>query len=368
MAALCLCLSLAGPPAGAATDHVDGISDQSMPAWDGAFPASPLGGLFGEVLAAGPREQLGFARYVVQWNASSQPSSGPNPGGDYRERFEAWLTDVRELGLTALVALTSYDGVYPQSTGSYARGLEGILDAGLALGQPIAYIEPWNEPNNQGRRSAVQAAELANAANALCETLHDCSVVAGGFEDSPDLPRYELAYERALTFTPAAWGVHPYAAIRAHDDASVRRFKDELPAQGRGPQIWLTEVAAFYCRRGEVLGERRQAGDASYLLHGLIADPAVAATHVFYYGLMYADDRPAPCAHGGGYDSELYGPGDRPRAAAAVLFPAAGPRSSPLFGPSPAGRAGPANRAPRAAQAVVATISAISSRRSWLAS
>ena len=35
--------------------------------------------------------------------------------GDYRERFEAWLEDVRGLGLAPVLALTSYTSVYPNS-------------------------------------------------------------------------------------------------------------------------------------------------------------------------------------------------------------------------------------------------------------
>jgi len=327
---------LAGAPARAATDHVDGISDQNLPAWDGEFAYSPLAALFGDELAGGPRGQLSLARYVLQWNAIGQPSSGPSPGGDYRERFEAWLLDVRALGLTADVALTSYDGVYPASLASYARALQAVLEEALALGQPVAYLEPWNEPNNQGRESAASAAALADAANGLCEALRECTVIGGDLEDSRGSVAYELAYQRALTFAPVAWGVHPYAAVSSHDDAEVRRLRAELPDHGAGAQLWLTEVAAFYCIRGRLRGEARQASDAAYLLRGLIADPAVAPAHVFYYGVMGADGRSPPCSAAGGEDGELYGPGDRPRAAAAVLLAGGGAPRWPLFGPSPA--------------------------------
>ena len=337
MAALCLPLMLAGAPARAGTVRVDGISDQSLPAWDGGFAASPLAAQLGDVLAGGGRGQIGLARYVVQWNALTQPSRGPSPAGDYRERFEAWLVDVRRLGMTAVVALTSYDGAYPGSPGEYARTLRGVLDAGLAQGEPIAYLEPWNEPNNQGRMGAGAAALLADVANAICRTRGDCQVIAGDFEDTPELPSYERSYERALTFTPALWGVHPYRAVAAHSEATVRAFLAALPDGGLGARVWLTEVAVFYCRHGQVLGEPSQAADAAYLLHGLIGDPAVAPEHVLYYGLMAGDGRPAQCAAGGGDDSELYAPGDRPRAAAEVLLPAIAHRFGwPAFGPGPA--------------------------------
>jgi hypothetical protein len=341
VAALCLCLwlTLAGRPARAEGARVDGVSDQSLPAWDGSFDGGPFGGLFRTYLAGGADPQVRLARYVLQWNALDEPSAGQNPHGDYRERFEAWLTDVRETGLTAVVGLTSYDGIYPASVAEYTRSLQQVLALAQGIGQPIAYVEPWNEPNDQGREPASKAAELANAANAVCVALTGCEVIAGDFEDTADLPDYQLAYERALTFTPGAWGIHPYASLAAHDDTRLVRMKAELPGHGRGAQIWVTEIAVFYCRHGELLGEARQAADAAYLVDHLLADPLVAPVHAFYYGLLFADRLPAPCARGGGDDSELYRPDDRPRAAGTVVFPQIDGAGSARFGPSPGAEA-----------------------------
>jgi len=95
-------------------------------------------------------------------------------------------------------------------------------------------------------------------------------------------------------------------------------------------------VGALYCSRGRVLGEARQAADARYLLEGLMRDPRVAPAHVFYYGAMFADGRPAPCTSTGGQDSELFAAGGRPRAAAGLVFPAAAAAVRSLsFGPGP---------------------------------
>jgi hypothetical protein len=90
------------PPRPAA--RVDGISDQSMPAW-GAQGGALAAALFGARGADGSGPAL--ARYVVQWNVLAQPSAGADAHGDYRERFEAWLADARDEGLGELVALTS---------------------------------------------------------------------------------------------------------------------------------------------------------------------------------------------------------------------------------------------------------------------
>jgi hypothetical protein len=316
---------LAGPARAAA--QIDGISDQSLPAWDGTFADSPLPSMLAAGLQA-PARQISRARYVVQWDALAQPSRGPDPAGDYRERLEAWLADVADIGLEPVLALTSYDGTYPASPGAYASALRELLARAPALGGAIRYVEPWNEPNNQGRETPARAAALADAAYAVCLEL-GCTVIAGDFEDGHALAAYERSYVRALTFTPRVWGVHPYADLAARSSAPLRAFRAGLPADA---QVWFTEVASFYCRQGHVLGQAAQVAQAVFLRH-LLSDPSTAPAHAFYYGLQFADGAPAPCAAGGGDDSELFAPGDRPRAAAAVLLAGAGPLT--LFGPAP---------------------------------
>ena len=327
-AVACLLAPAASPsgalaPAAGAVTHVDGISDQSLPAWGGGFPASRLALRLRSSLSVGPGSPITLARYVVQWDVMREPSGGANPHGNYRERVEAWLADVHSLGLAPVVALTSYDGVHPSSAGEYSAALAAILLAARELGGPIGYIEPWNEPNNQGRESAAKAAEFANAANALC-LARACRVIAGGFEDSPGSVAYAQSYERGLRFVASAWGVHPYYAVKTRADASLLRLKAALPAGGLGAELWLTEIGTFYCRHGRVLGQAAQAAEASYLINRLIADPAVAPAHVLYFGLLYADGRLAPCGPSGGDDPELYGPSGEARAAAAVVLPEVG--------------------------------------------
>jgi hypothetical protein len=313
--ALALCLLHGVPAANAGTPYVDGISDQSLPAWGEPSSGSSFASLFDATWAG----QIALARYVLQWNAMAQASGGPNADGDYREQLEAWLQDVRGLGLAPVLALTSYNGVHPRSAGEYRPQLEAVLDRAAGAGEPIAYVEAWNEPNDQGEETAGKAGEIADWANSVCE-LHGCRVIAGDLEDAPSATVYERAYIAALDFAPAIWGIHPYHAVKAHDDATVLRFEQALPNHGAGAQLWLTEVGAYYCAHGEVLGEARQAGDASYLANTLI--PAIAPAHVFYYGFMAAHGSEAPCTTSGGDDTELYRADGQPRAAAGVLLSA----------------------------------------------
>jgi hypothetical protein len=324
LAVLLVALSLTCTRASAGTRYIDGVSDQSLPAWDGSFAGSPFASFFRSRWSRAGSGQISLARYVVQWDVMTEPSNGPHPDGNYRERFEAWLEDARGLALTPVVALTSYDRVYPGSPGEYLPRLEAILSRAGAMGYPIAYVEPWNEPNNQGRESAATAAALADSANGLCEAARACTVIAGDFEDRADAAPYVQAYARTLTFEPRIWGVHPYVSVQAHSDANLVRLIAALPVHGSGQQIWFTEIGALYCSRGVARGEARQASDASYLVDTLLGDPALGPTHVFYYGFLFGGHAAAPCTAAGGQDSELYASPDVARAAARIIFRATG--------------------------------------------
>ena len=331
---LVLCLVLVPDAARAGTGYVDGISDQSLPVWNGSFPDSSFASFFRATWVG----QISLARYVVQWDAMAEAGAGANANGDYRERFEAWLKDVRALGLAPVLALTSYTSVYPTTAREYQAGLEGLLAAAARAGVPVSYVEAWNEPNNQGNEPAARAGEIADWAESVCGQ-HDCQVIAGDFEDAPSLAGYEHTYLATLSFSPTIWGIHPYRSVKAGSDAPVLRFEQALPDHGAGARIWMTEIGAYYCAHGQVLGEAFQATNASYIVNDLI--PAIAPTHVFYYGFMAGADTEVPCPAGRASDTELYRASGEPRAAAGVVF--AGPdrpldlESSPSEGLAPFG-------------------------------
>ncbi len=313
--ACALALSIACAPARASAGYVDGISDQSLPAWAGPFAGSSFASSF----TSAWRGRIALARYVVQWNAMAQASDGPRAEGDYREQFEAWLEDVRSLGLAPVIALTSYTHDYPRSPGEYQDALEALLAQAAAAGEPAGYVEAWNEPNGQGDEPAGRAGEIANWANSICER-RGCQVIAGDLEDAPSIGAYERAYIGALDFAPAIWGIHPYRSLFNHSDATVLRFEQTLPDHGAGAQIWFTEVGAYYCLGDELRGEALQADDVSYLLDTLI--PATAPAHVFYYGFKASRPGAEPCTAGGGDDTELYSASGAPRAAADLILDA----------------------------------------------
>jgi hypothetical protein len=315
--------------AAAGTPYVDGISDQSLPAWDGGFTGSYFARLFSSAWVSGGHIRL--ARYVVQWDVMREASAGPDAQGDYRERLEAWLGDVASLGLIPDLALTSYDGIYPQSTAEYEASLQQLLERARAIGRPISYVEAWNEPNNQGALPAVRAAQLTNAANALCEGGDGCRVVAGNLEDSPEVAGYEREYESGLDFSPAIWGVHPYYSVEQRSEAPLENFEVNLPHGGADAQIWFTEIAARACTDygGRLVenGAGGQAERAAWLVDTLMRNRK--PEHVFYNVFLLADGRRPSCSSER-EDDALYVPGagpggtlsglDMPRAAAGYIW------------------------------------------------
>src|SRR4029077_3968190 len=98
---LLCCIGLLAIPASAAAGPIDGISDQGMPSWDGAFAGSPFTSYFAnQWVNGGPH--IHYARDVVQWNAMSGEAG-------YRTQFEEWINDASSLGLTLDLSPTSYD-------------------------------------------------------------------------------------------------------------------------------------------------------------------------------------------------------------------------------------------------------------------
>jgi hypothetical protein len=300
---------------------VDGISDQNIPSWDGAFGSSWFASYFGATWVTGGHIRL--ARYVVQWNVMSGSYAGS------RALFENWLDDVAGMGLTPEVVLTSYDGTYPASSAQYNERLEQLLNQAKAIGHAIRYVEPWNEPNNQGNETAVAAAHFTNSGYSTCEK-DGCTVVAGNLEDIPGTAyKYEEEYVKNLNPVPAIWGFHPYYSVEEKSEAPLVELINHLPSKGAGDQIWITEVAARKCSDfgGHFVenGEIGQAERASWLVNTLI--PNRKPEHVFYYEFLLGERKqPSSLCESGGEDDALYLPSsdpnalDSPRPAASYIF------------------------------------------------
>jgi hypothetical protein len=317
LALLCLCFVIGAESASAYTTSVDGVSDQSLPNWDSGFSDSYFASFFESKWVPGPHIQ--YARYVVQWNAMTERNESK---GNYRERFEAWLADAGSMGLTIDVALTSYNGTYPNSKVEYKEHLIEILKEAEAVSHPIRYLEAWNEPNDQGSETAVRAAEFTNAAYVGCEEAPSkCTIIAGNVQDGPGVKAYEKEYREHLNPVPSIWGVHPYYSVEYMTESYYNEFLESLPNKGTGDQIWFTEIAARQCTPSKNNEESGQAKRAAWLVNTLIHNQK--PEHVFYYEFLLKEHKKPSCAE---TDDALYVPSsdpnaeDSPRAAASYIF------------------------------------------------
>ncbi len=332
---------------------MDGISDQDIATWDGGGDGY-FADLFDKAWVADGH--IAYVRYAVQWNAMLQPSAGPNPSGDYREKFEAWYEAVQASmpSLSLDLSLTNFvEGAHARPTAAqYREALERILDYATST----RVLEPWNEPDNGGEMGGratgtyvdpKRAARYAEQAAKAC-VVHGCTTVVGDLLDCAEcqMVTYERDYRNALaSVAPAGfvfrdWGMHPYAAVKQESAATVDRFTENWGAGAAS--LWLTEVGAYVCEDyGATVTwtEAQQSQHAQWLVMNLLPK----AAHVFYYDFLdgYGEQPQRECeAREGKPDTALYVPNrqanqldaasygssvqanqpDRPRPAAAWIF------------------------------------------------
>ncbi|MFZ2050400.1 MAG: hypothetical protein WAU69_05650 [Solirubrobacteraceae bacterium] len=148
-------------------------------------------------------------------------------------------------------------------------------------------------------------------------------------QDGSGMEKYEKEYEEYLKPVPKIWGVHPYKTIEElkekKGETRLQKFFEYLPKKGEGDELIISEIGAFYCEpSGEVVGEKRQAEEAEYLVNKVI--PWFSPLHVFYYEFDFKNNEPPPCGGTEGEDVALFKPetatetGFRPRAAASWIY------------------------------------------------
>jgi hypothetical protein len=318
-----LCSLVVVASAQAGTGYVDGISDQSMPSWDGGFSGNYFASFFDSTWV-NPPPHIAYARYVVQWNVMYKSTEKPyneEPYVHYRQQFEEWVNDAAGMGLTLEIAVTEYPGTpYPSSSSEYKSRLKEIINQANAQGHPISYLEPWNEPNGQGKETEVAAAHFANEGNAVCKESPKCTVIAGNVEDSSSATKYLTTYRESLNFTPIDWGVHPYQSVEHRELKYYKYFLEGLPNKGVGDHVWFTEVGTRRCTATTENGEIGQAERAKWLVQTLM--PSAEPEHVLYWEFLLKNRQQPSCSE---TDDALYVPSsdpnapDAPRPAAAFV-------------------------------------------------
>jgi hypothetical protein len=348
---------IVAPQALAATPYVDGISDQNLTDWNGALwyrgpPASPFASFLDATLIGSSPTPLRFARYVVAYDLAC------DPGGGAYQAFRSWLGDVREIGLSPVVAFWygNFDGnrcprlpAIPSSVAEYNSPIAGVA-AFMRAFPGIGTFEAWNEPNDGPGPDLppASAADFWLAATADACADRCATVIAGDFSDAqPNLASYERSYAAALgRADPPNWGIHPDEAVNDEETTTLSDFYAGLPNQA-ADRVWYTEVAAYYCTptRNTMDGysaaqlQQTQEQRAHFLVATLMQYP-FTPVHVFYYEFMYRQGRATPCAVD---DSALFAPGPGsggpafvPRSASQDVLPNVSPQS--FASSAPAGR------------------------------
>lgn len=331
--------------------RVDGISDQNLAHWDNAafsvasFSSRSFPNIFRRSWVGGGGGHIRFARFVVPWDVMADARGEAL----HFDLFAAWLADVTWLGLTPDVAIEQAEspiafnggelGRIPGSPAAYRKYVGALLGYAAFLGEPVRFLEAWNEPNNtgsgavnEGHPSAAMAAEFMNTATTLCLE-RGCTPIAGDFLDSQYRRQghaevtehgagmgmeYERSYVAALRRpSPTNWGFHPYAAVKYRTTQTLAGFEQGLPT--RGAEVWLTEVGVYLCQAGNRSTPAEQADGARYL--NRLIDPHLNVTHAFYYELK-AETRQqeTTCPGASGADTSLYNSTDEPRQAAPLVF------------------------------------------------
>ncbi len=131
-----LCLVLSQASAFAGTTYVDGVSDQNLQNWGAPFTT-----WFANTWVNGSNGHIRFARYAPRWNAVTSQ----------RSTLEAWINNASGMGLKLDIAPTVYHERKP-SPSEYRTELTAMLNLAEGMGHRIEFVEPWNEPNGQGKR------------------------------------------------------------------------------------------------------------------------------------------------------------------------------------------------------------------------
>jgi hypothetical protein len=351
LVALCAGAALVSTTAPSRRARIDGISEQDLARWGGSltlssFADSSFAKLFRTVWitgSAGPHIRL--ARIVVPWDVIGDADGE----GLHFELFAAWLRDVKWLGLTPDVAIAQAESPFagkaaelprvPASAALYGEYVAALLSYAASAGEPIRYLEAWNEPNNSGKGrvnmwhpSAAAAAGFMNVATSLCAR-YACTPIAGDFLDSQYQRaghqevregvtgmgvRYEQEYVARLRRPlPANWGFHPYAAVKYATTETISSFERALPLKSL--ELWFTEVGAYHCEAGTISTPAAQQQGARYLDALINFDFNVA--HVFYYELKAPSEAQESACNGPrGADTSLYSFAGAARPAAQTLF------------------------------------------------
>ncbi|HEY1590268.1 MAG TPA: glycosyl hydrolase [Solirubrobacteraceae bacterium] len=235
------------------------------------------------------------ARDMVFWNIAVMKNK------KYLKATRQWVNAAVADGVNPMISFAG-NGNYIPSVSVYTKAIRAFIK----MFPQVKTYTPWNEPDWIYRPALAKHPSLAAGYfNALAKYCHRCTVAAGDvyLPSNQGLASWVRAYARSLHHRPAAWALHPYDDIRAHQTKQIQAFESVT----RGP-IWLTEISGVE-RRGHWGFKNQNQNHANKDERFLFALPKRfhRITRIYHYQWQGTPSAP--------WDSGLLGPQGRPRPA-----------------------------------------------------
>jgi hypothetical protein len=312
---------LVAKPATANTYYVNGISDNTLPYWDGTNVLSQsyfYANIFQPFWIGQRPHKITLSRYVVPWDIILHQNPADQSYMQWTQ-FVQWYNDVKIMGLVPQISFTytanclytvstCLESPVPQNLAIYEQETQALLAA-----FPASFVEPWNEPNLGQVIAPLFAAQLSDSIYNYCEAPGGpvrCYEIAGNLADSPS--NFDSYYQTLKThqIDPKFWAIHPYSGVNNYNEdpnsfANFQYFLSNLPSPSTD-YLAISEVGARVCNDG--IPESPADTDQAALFIGYLLTE-FAPFEVNYFG--YLDKGrypPAPCpgTHNGNYDTFLY--------------------------------------------------------------
>ena len=339
-------VGLGGGSAGAVP--ITGISDQNMAPAPGLHSgwSATANNVFAQI-------NVPHVRYITSWEVAAH--KGDNPCGVPCQRYNelvSWVSKAQSLGKRVLISFGDPVGCTtsapcPAPTlNAYGWGINIFLqDPAFAN---VREFTAWNEPNRSVPERGVQqvvpsslAANYWKELNTRCQAkfANTCTVVAGDFSEA-NLLSYSNSYRSTLTSigaNPGVWAAHPYGAVDSASltSSATQNFRSWIDTRTDGEPVWITEVGAIYCKKGDTVsrGPNAQNADASFLKNTLLPWLPARVQRTYYYFLAKPAGTqelcPDPDPNKAPFDTALLGAGDAKRPALYTLFPSTAPPPPP---------------------------------------
>ena len=249
--------------------------------------------------------QIALARYVVQWNAMAEASTArTRTATTANVRSLAARRSKSRLGSGARAHQLQRRSIQLRRANIEREPRTVLADWPIRAERADRLrraVERAEQPGPGARRKPAEIADWAEPDLCTAQLPAD----RGRLRRRLVATSYAQAYISALSFSPAIWGIHPYHAVKAHNDASVLELEQALPSRRRGRSHLVHRDRGLLLRCAATCAAKRsRQATRPYLVNDLI--PAIVPTHVFYYGFMAGDDTRSTVRRGGVSDSELY--------------------------------------------------------------